>query len=111
MPIEGTTALNSSSVAYVASQIVKAAPGTLYRLQVYSSLGSAQWIQLHNSATLPADAAVPVAIFKIATVADITISYADIGRYFSAGIVVCNSTTGPAKTIGAADCWFDAQYV
>ena len=110
MPVEGRSLSNSSSVAYVASQIIKATPGTLYRLSVFNSLGSAQWIQLHNSATLPADTAVPVAIYTVPTIANLVIDFADIGRYFSAGIVVCNSTTGPTKTIGSANCWFDAQY-
>ena len=36
---------------------------------------------------------------------------ADLGRAFQAGIVVCNSTTAVTLTIGAADTWFDVQYV
>lgn len=102
---------NASSTAYEASRVVKASAGRLYRFTVYSSLGSAQWIQFHNTTTLPANGVAPVLIYKIATIAHIDIDLGVYGRYFSTGITVCNSTTGPTKTIGAADCWFDIQYL
>lgn len=101
---------NSDSVAYVASQIIKAAPGMLYRLVGYNSKGTAQFIQLHDAAALPADAAVPKEVITVATVGNFAIDFGPYGRKFTAGIVVCNSSTGPTKTIGSADCWFSAQY-
>jgi hypothetical protein len=32
-------------------------------------------------------------------------------RYMQSGIVICNSTTGTSKTLGAADTLFDVQYI
>jgi hypothetical protein len=32
-------------------------------------------------------------------------------RFFNNGIVVANSSTSATLTIGAADCWFDCQYL
>ncbi len=110
MAIEGAAARNSTSAAYVASQIAKASPGTIYGLTGYNSKGSAQFIQLHDSATLPADTAVPAVVIIVAATANFSIDFTTVGRYFTNGIVVCNSSTGPTKTIGSADCWFDIQY-
>lgn len=102
--------LNASSVIYETSRIVKAGPGVLYGLSVFNSKGSAQWIQLHDSATLPADAAVPLATFTLATVANLVLEFGLYGLSFVNGIVVCNSSTGPTKTIGSADCFITARY-
>jgi len=101
-----------TSAAYEASHVIKATPGTLYKLNVYNSKASAQFIQFYNSATLPADAAVPTGpLITVPTVSSVTIDFGSGGRVFSTGIVVGNSSTGPTKTIGAADCWFDALYL
>jgi len=99
------------SVALEKSAIIKAAPGTLYRLMGYSSKVAAQFIQLHDSATLPGDTAVPKIIITVAAASNFDIDLGEIGRFFSNGIVACNSSTGPTKTLGAAaDCWFSAIY-
>lgn len=97
------------STAYEASRVIKASAGTLYGLTVYNSKTSAQFIQIHDSATLPADTAVPKITFTIPASSSRSFSAAR-GYPCAAGITVCNSSTGPTKTIGSADCWFTATY-
>ncbi|MFA5670654.1 MAG: hypothetical protein WC967_15560 [Balneolaceae bacterium] len=115
----GTTTINAlggtvaasevHSIAYEASHVIKDTAGSLLGFTGYNS-GPTQWIHVYDSATLPADTAVPVVILKVA--ADDNFSW-DSGREpypFASGIVIANSTTGPTKTIGAADCWFNVLY-
>ncbi len=103
--------LNASSNAAAASLVVKSGAGRLFGFTVYNSAGAAQFIQLHDSQVLPADGAVPVFVVKVATVVDKGVFWGDWGRFFNRGIVICNSSTFATKTIGAADCFFDAQYL
>jgi len=101
---------NSTSVAYEASRVVSAGPAACYGLTGYNSLASPQFIQIHDAASLPADTAVPVVTLSVPASSNFSIDFGQYGRYCKNGIVVCNSTTGPTKTIGAANCWFDVQY-
>lgn len=98
------------STAYEASRVVKTTSGVLREIIGYNSKTSAQFIQVHNASSLPADTAVPDLIFTVAASSNFFIDFSDTGYYCSTGIVVCNSSTGPTKTIGAADCWFDVLY-
>ena len=100
---------NATTTAYAASIIAKATAGTLYMITGYNS-GPDQFIQIHDSATLPANAAVPKVIFLVPAASNFSYDLGNYGRYFAAGITICNSTTGPTKTIGAANCWIDVQY-
>lgn len=102
---------NASTTAYAASLVVKAAGGRLFGLSGYNSKGSAQWIQVHDAASLPSDTAVPVVILYVAATSSFSLDFGLRGRAFTTGIVVCNSSTGPTKTIGSADIFADAQYV
>lgn len=94
------------SAEYESAHVFKASPGTLITAWCCYNSGPDQFIQLHNSATLPADGAVPVAICPIKAGQTCSFSIDISGMPFDAGIVVCNSSTGPTKTIGAEDCFF-----
>jgi ferritin-like protein len=101
---------NASTTAYAASLIVKATAGVLYIITGFNSRSSGQFIQIFDSATLPADTSVPKVIFYVESNSNFSFDLGAYGRAFSSGIVICNSSTGPTKKIGAADCWFDVQY-
>lgn len=102
---------NKTTVAYAASLIIADRESTLYRVTGYNSKASAQFIQLHDSATLPADTAIPKVVITVAATSNFSFDFSINGRIFNNGIVICNSSTGPTKTIGSADCWFDAQVI
>lgn len=109
-PAIETACANSDSAAYVASQVVKATPGILYQVHGYNSAVAAQFIQLHDAASVPADTAVPELIITVPASSNFAIDLGVYGKRFAVGIVVCNSSTGPTKTVGAADCYFSARY-
>lgn len=101
----------SDSVALEASRIIKAGPGTLFSITGVNNKGSAQYIQIHDSATLPTDSAVPKIVLRVAGEENFFYEFREIGRFFKNGIVVTNSSTLATKNIGSADCWFNCQYV
>lgn len=102
---------NSTSTAYEASRVVKATKGTVFGVTGYNSKTSAQFIQLHDATAVPADTAVPKVTFTVPASSNFTIDFGKYGRRFTTGIVICNSSTGPTKTLGSADTWWDVQYV
>ena len=107
---EALLPLNVHSAAYEIGRQVKTGPGRLYGFTAYSSNVAAQWIQLFDLVGAPATGAIPVCIFKVAAAGYIQPSYLP-ARTFLVGIWIGNSTTGPTYTAGAADTFFDVQFV
>jgi hypothetical protein len=102
--------LQTGSTALEASRVVKTTAGTLMLLTGYNSLASPQFIQVHNTTSLPADGAVPVWVGTASASSTFSFSFFPTGLVLSTGITISNSTTAPTKTIGAANCWYVAIY-
>lgn len=102
--------LSVHSNIYEASHVVKSGPGKLYGFQGYNS-GAAQFILVLDATSLPANGAVPCFPIAVAATSVFSAFFGDTGRAFEQGIILANSSTAPTLTIGAADCFFDAQYL
>jgi hypothetical protein len=103
--------LNFHSQALTASIVVKPTAGYLLGLTVNNTKASAQYLLLFDSATLPADGAIPCTSFTMPASSHLAIYFNTPGRAFQTGISACNSSTSATKTIGSADCFFDAQFI
>jgi len=111
--IETATGVKShaKTTAYAASLIVKASAGTFFGLTGYNSKTSAQFIQIHDASSLPADTAVPSIILRAEAQSNFGVALDAGGVSMATGIVISNSSTAATKTIGAADCWFNVTYI
>lgn len=102
--IDRSTALEASSISKAAAGVVRAVDG---RIDSTAATGT-YYIQLLNSATLPADGAVTTLIapkkiqHTTGTDTNFSIDCTMNGVYSSAGIVIVLSTTEYTKTIGGA---------
>lgn len=103
--------LNSRSNVYENARRAKSGPGLLFGFSAYNSKNAAQFIQVFDKQDAPASGDVPDAVFTVATIAHLAVSYIFPGRFHKYGIWVVNSSTGPTYTAGSADTFFDVQYV
>jgi hypothetical protein len=78
---------------------------------VAHSGGSSAWIQLHNSATVPADGTVPLVSHSVTANSDADIEGHGYPFYFDAGVYICESTTIPTKTLDAGEHLFISMVI
>lgn len=107
----GEFPLNANSTALARSQRVKSGAGTLFGFTVTNTNVSGQWILWMDAQNLPADGIAPKGQLWVPGSATRAVYWGEHGRRFLQGIWLCNSSSPSSKTIGSADCWFDAQYV
>lgn len=110
-PLAGSSiVITVDSTAYEASHVISNAAATLLGCYGYSSKASAQFIQIFNSTTVPADTTAPtIAPINVPATSSWSIDFGVYGRPFATGIAISNSSTGPTKTIGSADSWFSCR--
>ena len=102
---------NSTSNQLEASRVVKSGKTRLFGFSGTNTKASAQFILAFDATTIPQAGAVPKFVMTAAASSDFWVSWTPGWRDFSDGCVLCNSSTAATLTIGAADCWFDAQYL
>jgi hypothetical protein len=107
---ENLLPLNVHSPAYEVGRQVKTGPGYLVAVTAYSSAAAAQWIQVFDLNRPPATGDPPACILKVAAAAHVYQNWVP-ARTFLVGCWIGNSTTGPTYTAGAADTFFDVQFV
>lgn len=107
----GGLPLNVSSPALESSRIIKSGAGSLFGLTITNTNTNPQFIQLFNLQAVPANGAVPANSIRVPGSTTTGVLYGIPPRFFNQGIIVANSSTAATLTIGAADCFFDAQYL
>jgi len=113
VPTPTASASNSivpTATAAVASGLVaKAAPGNLYSVNIVTG-GSAGYLLVFNSTTIPADGAVtPVKCMPIAANTGIETNMRSMPEYFSAGISIAFSTSGCFTKAASATAFISAD--
>jgi hypothetical protein len=98
-----------TSTAAEASSVTKASSGVLYGATFSNGNAAVRYFQFFNSTTVPADGTVPVITIQCPANSTVAAEWPE-GRFFSTGIVWCNSSTQNTKTIGGADSLGDVNY-
>lgn len=93
---------------------VATGPAFLLMIAGRNLSSSTVYLQLHNSASTPANGATAILSVKLLAGENFSISYPvstyTTGRRFSVGLYVCASTTDTTKTLsGTNDLSFDVQ--
>jgi hypothetical protein len=100
---------NGTSAGLQAAHIALAGEGRVFGLTVFNSNASAQYILVFDRSTIPSAGATADIVLKAPGADVLGVNWIP-GRWFRSGCVLCNSSTAPTLTAGAADCLFDVQY-
>lgn len=102
--------LNNGNAGKVVTNLVVCARPALVFGFTASSIG-AQFIQLFDAETLPAEGAVPTLVYPVAATSSCAAAFIP-PRAFQNGVVILASSTQHTKTIAvSADTLFDVQYL
>ena len=93
------------------SLVVFTGPCYVLSVQVANTNAAAQFVQMFDSTTVPADGATPTKLFTVSASSDKFATWSLPGVFFGTGVAICNSSTAATKTVGAADCFFDVQVI
>jgi hypothetical protein len=89
------------------SLVISAVPANLLYVCVKNVTAAAKFVQLYNTAAVPADAQVPYFVYDIASSGHLVIDMTTlIGCPFSTGICIASSSTAATKTLTATDDLF-----
>ena len=97
---------SATTTALAASLIAQASAGYLHKVTGYSA--AAGFLQVHNTTTLPANGAIPVIAVPVTAGGLVDLDFGLRGRFFSTGITLALSSTGPTLTIGGSSLFLDA---
>lgn len=104
-PGVGNAPSNFKNAGANATLNVKAAAGNVFSLNCHNANAADRYIQLHDTATVPAGAAAPKFSFLVKAGGDTVIGtdyFTDEGCSFAAGIAFAFSTTRDTYTAGTA---------
>ena len=95
------TVYNSGAV--LVNQVLYPYPCIVHAIHVAHGTGGSAWLQVHNSATVPPEGAVPVVTHEIPSGSgDAEIESGNaFPFYFTEGVYICESDTIPTKTLHA----------
>lgn len=90
----------------------KSSAGVLFSVSGYNGSTADQYIQVHDTASTPANGALPMKSFLVKANSQFSFDFAGShGVAVTAGIYVCSSSSRDTKTIGVAtDCRFEVGY-
>lgn len=103
--------INRTSTAFVSDAQVASNPCSLYGFSVYNSSASAQFIQLHDTISVPVDGTAPTMFYSVPPNSGREFYFGEKGRPFYQGLYICASSTHSTKTLGTANFWLDVQFM